>query len=350
MKIISPMVGKGSGKLGDTIVASIAGFTIARQYNPNVTNPNTSAQQNTRARFKLLSQLSSVFSANLAIRKEGLTSARNIFTSINFDKTSFNGDEALVDLNQIQITKSAKYMTDFEADRTSGTKLEVSLLADSSTSFDRVVYCAYIMNEMGELLELGSIVVTDPGQGGVFAGELPYTADSIVVYAYGIHDVSSAMHVKFGNIQAPSADAVARLITSSAENMAGVLLTRTKGLTMVEGVNEAASTFEPIVVSTLTMGSTSIKSTETSPVVVTRNEQGYAELVGAYTPADAHSVVARLYRREGEGAWEPRASLPGVNGSITGSFYILPEYLYKFEILQQGIKVYESAVFRASNE
>lgn len=344
------MVGKGSGKLGATVVASVAGFTIARQYNPNVTNPNTAAQQNTRARFKLLSQLSSVLSANLAIRKEGLTSARNIFTSINFDKTSFNGDEALVDLNQIQITKSAKYMTDFRADRTSGTKIEVSLLANSADIFDQVVYCAYIMNEMGELLDHGSVVVSDPGNGGVFAGELAYTADSIVVFAYGIQDVTSAMRIKFGNIQAPSADAVARLITSSAENMAGVLLTRTKGLTMVEGVNEAASTFEPIVVSTLTMGSSSIKSTETSPVVVNRDERGYAALAGAYTPSDARSVIVRLYRREGEGDWEPRSITPGINGSITGSYYILPEYLYKFEILQQGIKVYESAVFRASTE
>lgn len=344
------MVGKGSGKLGSTIVASVAGTTIARQYNPNVANPNTAAQQNTRARFKLLSQLSSVLSANLAIRKEGLTSARNIFTSINFDNTSFNGSEALVDLNQIQITKSTRYMTDFKADRTSGTKIEVSLLVDTADRFDQVVYCAYIMNEMGELLEHDSIVVNDGGMGGVFAGELAYTADSIVVFAYGIHDVTSAMRVKFGNIQAPSADAVARLITSSAENMAGVLLSRTKGLTMVEGVNEAASTFEPIAISTFTMGGTSIQPSETSPVVVTRDESGYAALVGVYTPADAHSVVVRLYRREGEGDWEPRSSTRGIGGNISGSYYILTEYLYKFEILQQGIKVYESAVFRASNE
>ena len=336
--------------MGSTIVASIAGTTIARQYNPNVANPNTGAQQNTRARFKLLSQLSSVLSANLAIRKEGLTSARNIFTSINFDNTSFNGSEALVDLNQIQITKSTRYMMDFKADRTSGTKIVVSLLSNSADRFDRVVYCAYIMNEMGELLEHASIVVNDAGIGGVFAGEIAYTADSIVVFAYGIHDVTSAMRIKFGNIQAPSADAVARLITSSAENMAGVLLSRTKGLTMVEGVNEAASTFEPIAVSTFTMGGTSIKSTEASPVVVARDESGYAALVGEYTPADANSVVVRLYRREGEGDWEPRSSTPGINGSISGNYFILEDYMYKFEILQQGIKVYESAVFHANNE
>lgn len=344
------MVGKGSGKLGSTIVASIAGTTIARQYNPNVANPNTAAQQNTRARFKLLSQLSSVLSANLAIRKEGLTSARNIFTSINFDNTSFNGSEALVDLNQIQITKSTRYMTDFKADRTSGTKIVVRLLSDSTDRFDQVVYCAYIMNEMGELLEHASIVVTEAGMGGEFAGEIAYTTDSIVVFAYGIREVSSAMRIKFGNIQAPSADAVARLITSSAENMAGVLLSRTKGLTMVEGVNEAASTFEPISVSKFTMGGSSIQASETSPVVITRDEHGYADLVGVYAPQDANSVVVRLYRREGEGDWEPRSSVPGINGNISGHYYILAEYMYKFEILQQGIKVFESAVFHASNE
>ena len=35
---------KGKGKLGNIVLSTVAGETIARDYNPEVANPNTAAQ------------------------------------------------------------------------------------------------------------------------------------------------------------------------------------------------------------------------------------------------------------------------------------------------------------------
>lgn len=337
------MVGKGSGKLGSTVVASVAGFTIARQYNPNVTNPNTDAQQDTRARFKLLSQLSAIMAANLAIRKKGLTSARNIFTKVNFPLTSFNGAEAMVDMNRLQITDSSKSMVDFSVDRSSHTKMAVQLIANATDAYDRVVYCAYEKNEMGEILPLDSIVISQPGENGHFEGELAYTTNAVVVYAYGISDIQAGITTKFGNLQAPTADQVARLVTASSENMSSVSLTRTKGVTMLVGVESAQSSFEPIEVSALALGAISILPTVEGTVEI---ENEYPILSGAYTPVDAMEVELYFeYSADGQ-EWTRTGRLStGVNGEINQGVGIRPNQYGRCVIYQQGIRVFVSQIF-----
>lgn len=337
------MVGKGSGRLGSTVVASIAGFTIARQYNPNVTNPNTEAQQNTRARFKLLSQLGAVMAPALAIRKKGLTSARNIFTKVNFPLTSFNGSEAMVDMNRLQITDSSKSMTDFAVDRTTGTKIDVQLIADSTGKFDRIVYCAYEISEMGEILPFDSIVVSAPGENGRFAGELSYTANAIVVYAYGVNDIQAGITTRFGNLQAPTADEVARLVTASSENMLSVSLTRTKGVTMMVGVNTGQSSFEPIVVSALTIGSASILPSVSGTVEIDNPMTG---INGAYTPVDAEEVeVFFEYSLDGQEWSKTGRVTTGVNGQIGQGVNVRANQYGRCVIYQQGVRVFVSQMF-----
>ena len=68
---INSILGKMTGKVGNIVVASVGGEVIGREYNPNVSNPNTSAQQNTRSKFKLASQLSATMAPVIAIKKEG---------------------------------------------------------------------------------------------------------------------------------------------------------------------------------------------------------------------------------------------------------------------------------------
>lgn len=337
------MVGKGSGKLGSTVVASVAGFTIARQYNPNVTNPNTDAQQDTRARFKLLSQLGAVMAPALAIRKKGLTSARNIFTKVNFPLTSFNGAEAMVDMNRLQITDSSKSMTDFSVDRSSGTKMEVQLIADASTNYDRVVYVAYEKNEMGEILALDSIVISTPGENGRFAGELAYTANAVVIYAYGIKDIQAGITTKFGNLQAPTADQVARLVTASSENMSSVSLTRTKGVTMLVGVDTAQSAFESIEVTALTIDGTSVLPAGSGTVQISVD---IAQFVGAYTPVDAEEVDLYIEYSEDGQEWTRTGLLrTGVNGEIRVGVRVRENQYGRCVIYQQGIRVFVSQIF-----
>lgn len=241
MKVNSPFTGKASGKLGNMVVATAGGQTIAREYNPNVTNPNTSAQQSTRAKFKLISQLSAVMAAVIAIRKEGLVSARNLFQKQNFASATYVAGVASIDLNSVQLTKSQRAFAGFNADRSSGTAIAVQLDANSAAALSRVVYVVYIKNDAGELVLHDSKVCETAGVDGLFADTLSYTDKEVVVYAYGISDLDAAITSKFGNLAAPTAELVAQLLVSNSENMSSVALTKTAGLTMAAGTNTADS-------------------------------------------------------------------------------------------------------------
>lgn len=240
MKQISPL-SKGSGKLGATVFAVNSGVQIAREYQPKVTNPNTEAQQDTRARFKLMSQLSAIMAPVIAIKKDGLKTARNQFQSINFGIVQYENENASIDLNKVQLTKSNRSFAGFTADRSGGVHIAVELDASMAATADRVVYIAYEKQADGSLSLLDSKVCNTPGADGKFADTLTYTEESVVLYAYAIKDTDASMTAKFGNLIAPSAEKVAKLLVSSSENMNAVNLTKTAGLTMNEGTNSADS-------------------------------------------------------------------------------------------------------------
>lgn len=240
MKQISPL-SKGSGKLGSTVFAVNSGVQIAREYQPKVSNPNTEAQQDTRARFKLMSQLSAVMAPVIAIKKDGLKTARNQFQSINFDIVEYENENASINLNLVQLTKSQRSFAGFNADRTGGTAIAVELDASMAATADRVVYIAYEKQVDGALQLIGSKVCSVAGADGKFADTLPYSNKAVVLYAYAIKDTDESVTAKFGNLIAPSAEKVAKLLVSSSENMNSVNLTKTAGLTMNEGTNSADS-------------------------------------------------------------------------------------------------------------
>lgn len=248
MKQISPL-SKGSGKLGSTVFAVNSGVQIAREYQPKVTNPNTEAQQDTRARFKLMSQLSAVMAPVIAIKKDGLKTARNQFQSINFGIVEYENENASINLNQVQLTKSNRSFAGFSADRSGGTAINVELLAGMAATADRIVYIAYEKQDDDSLALIGSKVCSVAGDDGKFADTLPYSDKAVVLYAYAIKDSDASMTTKFGNLVAPSAEKVAKLLVSSSENMNGVNLTKTAGLTMDEGVDTGdSSTSVPVMV------------------------------------------------------------------------------------------------------
>lgn len=252
MKQISPL-SKGSGKLGATVFAVNSGVQIAREYQPKVANPNTEAQQDTRARFKLMSQLSAVMAPVIAIKKDGLKTARNQFQSINFDIVEYQNENASINLNLVQLTKSNRSFAGFSADRSGGTAIAVELLASMAETADRIVYIAYEKQADGSLSLLGSKVCSTPGADGKFADSLPYSEEAVVLYAYAIKDTNESVTAKFGNLIAPSAEKVAKLLVSSSENMNAVNLTKTAGLTMGVGVTTGDSNSSMLDLVTVTM-------------------------------------------------------------------------------------------------
>lgn len=232
---INSVLGKMKGKIGNIVVSSVGGEVIGREYNPNVANPNTSAQVNTRSKFKLASQLSAVMAPVIAIKKEGNVSARNLFVKENFPAIRYSQGVADINLNVVQLTKSQRAFAGFNADRSDSTSIAVELNEGSAANLSRVVYIAYKKAADGSLILFDSKVCSTAGDEGKFNDVLNYTADPVVLYAYGIKDLESGITTKFGNLNAPSAEDVAQLLVSSSENMASVQLTKTAGLTMAAG-------------------------------------------------------------------------------------------------------------------
>lgn len=229
------MQGKARGKVGSIVYAVNAGQQIAREYQPVVANPSTAPQVENRSKLKLMSQLAAAYKGSIVIRKDGMKSARNQFISENYDKVTIAGTAANVNLNRVQLTKSNVGMGGFNADRSSGNKIAVALNENMAANFDKVVYSAFRKDATGNLIALGSTVVNKDAMAGDFAGELPYTQDAVVIYAYGMKIDSERAKAAFSNMTAPSGEQVAKLIATSAEVAAGTTLSQTVGLTMIVG-------------------------------------------------------------------------------------------------------------------
>lgn len=235
------LFGKATGKFGDGVFAVKNGQQMIRQYNPIVNDPASEAQVASRAKMKLMSQLAQALATILAIPKEGTKSTRNLFVAMNYALTSYAEGVASIALKGLQLTKSALGMVDFSVDRTSGTAMACSLKSDSSAQFDAVVYAAATVGENFGVRVLGSTIVSAPGAGGVFAGSLPYSAESLVVYAYGIKYGNSNGAVAFENMGGDAAEFVAKLVTSRSVKLAGAKFTECLGAVMAVGETQASS-------------------------------------------------------------------------------------------------------------
>ncbi len=244
-----------TGKVGNIVLTSVGGKVVGREYNPNVANPNTQPQQNTRSKFKLASQLSASMAPVIAIKKEGNVSARNLFVKENFPMITYSEGAASINLNGVQLTKSQRNFAGFVSDRSGGTAIAVELKADCAAILSRVVYIGYKKLSDGSLQFFDSKVCNTAGADGKFADVLRYEEGAVVLYAYGMKDLEAGITSKFGNMSAPSAEEVAQLLVSNSENMASVQLTKTAGLTMAEGVNTGDSNYEPTYV-TVTVSAT----------------------------------------------------------------------------------------------
>lgn len=218
-----------SGRLAGSVFAIRNGETIERAYQPVVANPKSPAQVASRAKLKLMSQLSAVMAPVIAIPRQGSVSSRNLFTKKNYGATSYNSNEASIDLLAVQLTSSVVSLPDLTVTRTSGNVL-VSLNAIQSSDLNRVVYAVFEKQEDETLRFLTSSVVSEPGADNNFPTTITLDSASItaVIYAYGVRDNSMAARVVFGNLQVPTAQTVAKLIVSRALTGADITVTETK--------------------------------------------------------------------------------------------------------------------------
>lgn len=225
------LFGSMTGKLADVVMSVRNGEQIARKYQPIVLNPSTPAQIASRAKLKLASQLSAVLAPYIAMRKEGSVSSRNMFVKENYQFLAFSENTATAQLDKIQLTKSVVSLPAITASKTGG---DISVqLTSLSPELSRVVYVAFLRSDDNKLRYNGSVVVSNEGAGGRFAGTISALQDSTsIVYAYGIRDNTEAARVTFGNMTLPSSVDIANLIVSRTLTESDVTLTETRSATV----------------------------------------------------------------------------------------------------------------------
>ena len=211
MKLTGQIV--GSGKVGNIVVAKVAGESIARQYNPNVSNPNTTGQVAQRAKMKLASQLSAALAPAIVIRKKGLISARNQFVQKAMPQIVFSGDTAQVTYENLQLTDGNTGLPAISAARGSQ-KISLKLSSAAPANVDRVVWNVFGKSTEGKLALVGSIISSDPGQERTFDAETPDIEGDVVIYAYGMSDTNADASARYANYNCETGVDIAKLVAS----------------------------------------------------------------------------------------------------------------------------------------
>lgn len=189
---LNGIFGKGSGKMGSSVFAVSGGEQIVRNYNPTVSNPQTPAQVEQRAKFKLMSQLAVALAPAIAFKKQGLVSARNQFVSANLGFASYENDEAKIDLTKVTLTGGSAYIPAVAYDAVAAGELPLHLSAQVGEGVKAVVYV--IANyEIGGQFKLVNVkAVTDAGANGDFPTTMSEPEFNAVIFAYGITSFGSA--------------------------------------------------------------------------------------------------------------------------------------------------------------
>ena len=239
MAKIYGLFGAMSGKVADVVMSVRNGQQIVRKYQPVVSNPKTANQYTTRARFKLVSQLSAVFASVIAIPRRGGISSRNLFTKLNFPFTSFSDDTATIDMLNILITDSVVALPDITAERLTDF-IQVSIGRAAGTELDYVVYAAFLRQQDNKLRLLGTAVGQEPGANNTFPASLPIAYGEVFIYSYGVRINNEKTRSRFGNLEVLSATQIAQLVVSSSLSDEDITLTETKATYMLPA-NKAIS-------------------------------------------------------------------------------------------------------------
>lgn len=222
---------KGVGKIENIVVSQMGGVSIARAYQPHVSNPSTMPQVNQRARLKLASQLAAALAPVIAMAKNGLVSGRNQFIAKNMPWISANTGVAQVSYENLQLTNGTIGLPSVSVSRASN-KLTVKLSANAGTSVSQVVYIVYHKNSENALQLVGSKIQNVAGEDGLFQVQFDDPIGDVVVYAYGMKALSGAASAKYGSYQVQNATDIASLVGTRKLSASDFQFTKTRGATI----------------------------------------------------------------------------------------------------------------------
>lgn len=241
---VTSLFGKTTGKIGSIVFSTSGGETIAREYNPNVANPNTMAQVNQRARMKLMSQIAASLAPVIVIPKDGLKSSRNLFIKKNFSESMAMNGLAQITYENLQLTPGNAGLPQIVATRSQEAGITIQLAESADAAVSRVVYIMYRKTSEMTLQLVQSVVVESAGGTGTFPASMVYTEGDLVLFAYGMKDLSANARANYGNMQVQNALDIAQLTATRTINTSDYQFTETRGATMFADESEISPTPE----------------------------------------------------------------------------------------------------------
>ena len=237
---VTSLYGKTMGKIGSIVFSTSGGYTIAREYNPHVANPSTTAQVDQRARMKLMSQIAASVAPSLAMQKSGLVSARNKFTKINFGNSYALNGVAQVTYENLQFTEGNLGLPQITANayvEQDKRTLDVFFSEEPSANVSRVIYNVFIKTQEGKLSFYSSVVAENRHDqtltnGYFLARFFGLPSGDLVIYAYGMIDTSERATAQYGNLYVKDGSDIAKLVATRAISFTDYQFTQTRGTTM----------------------------------------------------------------------------------------------------------------------
>lgn len=225
---------RGVGKIENIVVSQMGGVSIARAYQPNVSNPKTDKQVDQRARLKLASQMAAAMSPVIAIPKNGLISARNAFIRKNMDLITALKGTAQMMFAKIQLTDGSIPFPAVSATFLANNHFAFGLESDPGDSVSRVVYSLFKKTTDGKLQFYKSYVTEDPGEDKMYSLDVEGLDGEVAVFGYGIKDLSTAAKVKFDNYNIASGADIAKLVSTRTMSASDYQFTKTSGTTAIK--------------------------------------------------------------------------------------------------------------------
>lgn len=234
---VTSLYGKTTGKIGSIVFSTSGGETIAREYNPHVANPNTSAQIDQRARMKLMSQISASLASSLAYTKSGLVSARNKFVKRNFESSYALNGVAQCSYENLQLTEGNLGLPAIIVEAQAGAStrtINFGFSEEPSANIARVVWNVFTKTEEGKLNFFRSVIVSQrSSQGAYFLGSMAgIPQGDVVVYAYGMIDTSESATARYGELNVVTGSDLAKLIATRSISFTDYQFTQTRGATL----------------------------------------------------------------------------------------------------------------------
>lgn len=222
MAKIYGLFGSMNGKVADVVMAVRNGEQIVRKYQPNVANPSTQLQVESRAKLKLMSQMSAVMGDIIAFPRVGSMSPRNMFVKKNYGNATFSSGEAQFDVTKTDLTGGVLFCSITNA-ANDGTNVTCNVRVGEDVDTVEVA----VFGTVGDELRLLATQQLTPSAGtAAFTRNLSYSAPTYIM-AYGVRMNSETAKAKYANILVPQADVKALLSVIRMLSTADVTLTET---------------------------------------------------------------------------------------------------------------------------